>query len=257
VEPESHLVLEERRCRVEIRGSGAVVTGASQGLGAELAKELGRRGVRVALVARNAAKLEEVAAGIRRAGGDAHAFSADIADKEAPHAIAAAAAAMVGPIDLLIHNASTLGPTPLPLLLDTACEDLQAVLDVNLVGPFRLSKVLLGSMALRGRGLVVHVTSDASVAAYPTWGAYGLSKAALDHLGRIWAAELATCGVRFVSIDPGEMDTQMHADAMPNADRAALHAPSQVARRMVDLLASGQFESGARLELHRVMEDRS
>lgn len=242
---------------MRIQGSGVVVTGASQGLGAELAKELGSRGAKVVLVARGAGKLDEIVASIRKAGGEAYAFSADMGDKGAPHAIAAYAAALVGPIDVLVHNASTLGPTPLPLLLDTACEDLQRVLDVNLIGPFRLSKVLVGSMALRGRGLIVHVTSDASTAAYPTWGSYGVSKAALDHLGRIWAAELAKTEVRFVSIDPGEMDTQMHADAMPDADRTTLASPADVARRMVDFLARGNFDSGARLELARAAEARS
>jgi NAD(P)-dependent dehydrogenase (short-subunit alcohol dehydrogenase family) len=242
---------------VQIQGRGVVVTGASQGLGAELAVELASRGAKVVLVARGAAKLEEVARRIRDAKGEAHAFAADMGDKGAPHAIAAAAAALVGPIDVLVHNASTLGPTPLPLLLDTACEDLQRVLDVNLVGPFRLSKVLVGSMALRGRGLVVHVTSDASVSGYPTWGAYSVSKAALDQLGRVWAAELARTDVRFVSIDPGEMNTQMHADAMPEADKATLASPADVARRMVDLLERGTFESGARLELAKVGEARS
>ena len=128
---------------------------------------------------------------------------------------------------------------------------------MNLVGPFRLSKVLVGSMALRGRGLVVHVTSDASVVAYPTWGSYSVSKAALDHLGRVWAAELAKTDVRFVSIDPGEMDTQMHADGMPEADRTTLASPADVARRMVDLLSRGSFESGARLELAKAGEARS
>jgi NAD(P)-dependent dehydrogenase (short-subunit alcohol dehydrogenase family) len=236
---------------MEIQGTGAVVTGASQGLGAELAKELARKGARVVMVARSAAGLEEVARGIRRTGGEAHAFAADIADKEAPHAIAAAAAALVGPVDLLVHNASTLGRVPMPLLLDTACEDLQHVLDTNLVGPFRLSKVVVGSMALRGRGLVVHITSDASVTGYPTWGAYSVSKAAFDHLGRVWGAELESAGVRFVTIDPGEMDTKMHADAMPDADRTKLASPARVAKDLVELLARGTFENGARVELTR------
>ena len=96
---------------------------------------------------------------------------------------------------------------PLRLLLDTECEDLERALAVNLVGPFRLTKALAGPMVLRGRGLVVHVSSDAAVEAYPRWGAYGVSKAALDHLGRIWAAELAGTGVRVLTVDPGEMDT--------------------------------------------------
>jgi NAD(P)-dependent dehydrogenase (short-subunit alcohol dehydrogenase family) len=110
-------------------------------------------------------------------------------------------------------------------------------------------------MALRGEGLVVHVTSDASVNAYPTWGAYGVSKAALDHLARIWAAELEGSGVRFLSVDPGEMDTRMHAEAVPDADRAALAAPDEMARRIVSLVERAEtLPSGARIELARAAE---
>src|SRR5262249_15806668 len=122
------------------------------------------------------------------------------------------------------------------VLLDTDCEDLARVLEVNLVGPFRLTKIVVGAMALRGRGLVVHVSSDAAVAAYPGWGAYGTSKAALDHLSRILASELGGTGISVFSLDPGDMDTKMHADAMPDADRSALERPSVVARKMVALV---------------------
>jgi NAD(P)-dependent dehydrogenase (short-subunit alcohol dehydrogenase family) len=155
----------------------------------------------------------------------------------------------VGPIDVLVHNASTLGPTPLPPLLDTDCEELARVLDVNLVGPFRLTKAIAGGMAVRGRGLVVHVTSDAAVSAYPTWGAYGVSKAALDHLGRVWAAEMDGTGVRFLTVDPGEMDTTMHAAAMPDAERAALADPREVADCIVSMVRRAEeIPNGARLE---------
>src|SRR5438552_13675631 len=201
-----------------------LITGASKGLGAALAGELARAGARVVMVARHADELEKVAARI-----GAYALPADVGDKHAVHGIAGAAAALVGPIDILIHNASTLGPTPLRLLLDTECEDFEQVLQTNLIGPFRLTRIVAGAMALRGSGLVVHVSSDAAVAAYPRWGAYGVSKAALDHLGRIFAAELGAAGVRFLSVDPGEMDTEMHAAAMPDADRAALPRPEVVA----------------------------
>jgi NAD(P)-dependent dehydrogenase (short-subunit alcohol dehydrogenase family) len=232
-----------------LQGTSALVTGASRGLGAALARELARRGVKVALVAREREPLEAVAAEIRAAGGEAHAIDADVGDKRAIHAIAGAAAALVGPIDAVIHNASTLGKTPLPLLLDTECEDLERVLEVNLIGPFRLTKVIAGSMVLRRRGLIVHVSSDAAVSAYPRWGAYGVSKAALDHLGRTWAAELDGTGVRVLSIDPGEMNTRMHAEAIPDADPATLADPADIAARIVALLASAEgVPSGARIE---------
>ncbi|MEO8706450.1 MAG: SDR family oxidoreductase, partial [Kofleriaceae bacterium] len=151
-------------------------------------------------------------------------------------------------IGIAIHNASTLGPTPLRLLLDTECEDLAAVLETNLVGPFRLTKILAGAMALRGAGTIVHLSSDAAIEPYPTWGAYGASKAAQDQLSRILAAELAGTGVRVLAVDPGEMDTKMHADAMPDADRAALASPEQVARRIVAMIEDDRrAPSGARL----------
>lgn len=232
---------------MSLEGKAALVTGASRGLGAALAKELARRGARVVLVARGADALERVAADIRSFGGIAHVLPADISEKAAIYPLAGAAAALVGPIDVLVHNASLLGPTPLRLLLDTDCEDLSRVLETNLVGPFRLSKIVAGSMALRGEGTIVHVTSDASVAAYPRWGAYSVSKAAFDHLARVMAAELGELGVRVFSVDPGEMDTVMHADAMPDADRAALARPETVAAQIATMIERESVPHGARV----------
>jgi NAD(P)-dependent dehydrogenase (short-subunit alcohol dehydrogenase family) len=238
-----------------IAGSTAVVTGGGRGLGAALGRQLARGGARVVLVARTADEVEAVARGIHEAGGEAHALAADVGRADDAARIAGAAAALLGPIDLLVHGASTLGPVPLRLLLDTPDRELEAALAVNVLGPFRLTKAVAGAMALRGRGLVVHVTSDASVNAYPTWGAYGVSKAALDHLARIWAVELEERGVRFLSVDPGEMDTRMHAEALPGADRSALAAPEAVARRLVALLGRAEtIPSGSRVELAALAE---
>lgn len=231
---------------MKIQNTAALITGASRGLGRALALTLGRAGARLVLVAREAAPLDAVVSEVRQAGGGAHGITADVGDKLAIHRIAGEAAALVGPIDLLIHNASTLGPTPLPLLLDTECEDFERVLQVNLLGPFRLSKIVAGSMALRGGGLVVSISSDAAVEAYARWGAYSVSKAALDHLSRIWAAELGEVGVRFLSVDPGEMNTQMHADAIPEADPASLRDPGDIAARIVEIVRR-EVRSGVRL----------
>ncbi len=233
---------------MDVRGAGTLVTGGSRGLGAALGAELAARGARVVLVAREPEPLQETVARIRAAGGEAHALAGDVGDKTAIHRIAGAAAALVGNIDVLANNASTLGPVPLRLLLDTDCEDLERALAVNLVGPFRLTKVVAGPMVLHGRGVVVHVSSDAATSAYPRWGAYGVSKAALDHLNRIWAAELKDTGVRFLSIDPGEMRTRMHADAVPDADPSTLQDPVHVAGRIVTLIERDGFASGSRLE---------
>ena len=237
---------------MQIEGRSALITGGSQGLGAALGRALAQEGARVVLVARGAAELARVVTGIRAEGGDAHGFAADVGAKEDIHRIAGAASALAGPIDILVHNASTLGPTPLRLLLDTECEDLGQVLDVNLLGPFRLTRAIVGGMVLRGRGLVLQVTSDASVNGYPTWGAYGVSKAALDHLGRTWGAELEGTGVRILTVDPGEMRTAMHAAAMPDADPATLADPATVAAKIADMIAHPErVQSGARLEASR------
>ena len=240
--------MEANMNHVNIRGQGVLVTGASRGLGRALAEALARRGARVAMVAREPGLLHDAVATIRSSGGIAHAIVGDIGSKDAIHKIAGQAQGLVGEIGIAIHNASTLGPTPLRLLLDTECEDLATVLETNLVGPFRLTKVLAGAMALRGSGVIVHVSSDAAVEPYPRWGAYGISKAAQDHLSRILAAELADTGVRVLAVDPGEMDTAMHAAAIPDADRATLQKPVDVAARIVAMIEDTvRAPSGARL----------
>jgi NAD(P)-dependent dehydrogenase (short-subunit alcohol dehydrogenase family) len=233
---------------MDVHGRGVMITGASRGLGAALAQVLARQGARLALVARGEQALDEVAGAIRAAGGEAHAIAADVGAKDEVYPIAGAAASLVGEVEVVVHNASDLGPVPLALLADTACEDLERTLAVNLVGPFRLTKAFVGPMLLRQRGLVVHVSSDAATAAYPRWGAYGASKAALDHLARIWAAELDGTGVRFFGVDPGEMDTAMHAAAMPDADRSELAGPAEVARKVAEMIADDAIPNGARLE---------
>jgi NAD(P)-dependent dehydrogenase (short-subunit alcohol dehydrogenase family) len=233
---------------MDLEGKSALVTGASRGLGRALATRLAEAGARVVLVARSEPELTQAAQAIVEAGGEAHALPSDVSRKRDIYPLVGAATALVGPIDVLIHNASSLGPTPLRLLLDTSCEDLSQVLETNLIGPFRLSKAIGGSMALRRTGTIVHVTSDASVNAYKRWGAYSVAKAALDHLSRLWAAELAERGVRVLSVDPGEMNTSMHRAALPEADPTTLADPMQVAARIIELLRSDSVPSGARVE---------
>lgn len=234
-------------------GKGVLITGASRGLGEALARWFAARGARVGMVARSKEALARAAEAMKVvSGGAVEIIAADVGDKEATYAIAAAAAERIGPVELLIHCASTLGPLPMPVLLDTACEDLAAVLETNLIGPFRLTKAVLGPMLLHGRGTVVFISSDAAVNGYPRWGAYGVSKAAQDHLARIWAAELEGTGVRFLNIDPGDMNTQMHADAIPDADPATLLDPQVVAERIGVILDQRErVPSGTRLEAAR------
>lgn len=213
-----------------------LITGGTSGLGLALVQELTARGARVAFVARTA---ERVAAVARE--HDAHGIVGDVAQKHDIHRIALQANGLLGGLDVLVNNASDLGPTPLALLGDTECEDFERALVTNVLGPFRLTKALLGSLAAsagEGRGSVVlNISSDAAVNAYARWGAYGSSKAALAHLTRIWDEEMAAHGVKFLALDPGDMDTPMHALAIPDADRATLKQPSVSAREITDAIA--------------------
>jgi NAD(P)-dependent dehydrogenase (short-subunit alcohol dehydrogenase family) len=219
-------------------GLRVAVTGGTSGLGLALLRELVGRGARVAFVARTPGRVEQVA----RANPGAHGIVGDVSVKDDIHPIAVQIVGELGGLDVLVNNASDLGPTPLRLLADTDCEDLERVLATNLVGPFRLTKAVLGALAAsarEGRGAVVlNISSDAAVNPYPRWGAYGASKAALRHLSGIWDAELAAEGVRFLSIDPGDMDTPLHAAAVPDADPRALKRPETAARELADAIGA-------------------
>jgi NAD(P)-dependent dehydrogenase (short-subunit alcohol dehydrogenase family) len=164
-----------------------------------------------------------------------------VAAKDDIYPLALQITGMLDGLDVLINNASSLAPVPLRPLADTDCEDLELALATNLVGPFRLTKALLGALAASARegrgGVVVNISSDAAVNAYPGWGAYGASKAALLHLTRIWNEELTAEGVRFLSVDPGDMDTPLHALAIPDADRSTLKRPETAAREVADAIA--------------------
>lgn len=219
-----------------LNGLRVAVTGGTSGLGLALVQALRRRGAQVAFVARDARRVSEVQA--RVAGS--HGIDGDVSRKSETHALAIRIASALGGLDVLIHNASSLGPVPLAPLADTDCEDLEAALATNLVGPFRLTKALLGALAASARegrqAQVILVSSDAAVTPYAGWGAYGASKAALLHLGRIWDAELKPLGIRVRSVDPGDMDTPLHALAVPDADPATLKRPQDAADEVLALL---------------------
>jgi NAD(P)-dependent dehydrogenase (short-subunit alcohol dehydrogenase family) len=220
-----------------LHGLRVAITGATSGLGLALLQALRERGAALAFVARNESRVRAVAASYP----GSHGIAGDVARKDETHAMALRIAAALGGLDVLINNASSLGPVPLARLADTECEDLEAALATNLVGPFRLTKALLGALAASAReqgrpALVVNISSDAAVTPYPGWGAYGASKAALLHLSRIWDEELRAHGVRVLAFDPGDMDTPLHAAAVPDADPAQLRRPADAAREIVALL---------------------
>jgi NAD(P)-dependent dehydrogenase (short-subunit alcohol dehydrogenase family) len=212
------------------------ITGGTSGLGLALTRLFSEHGARVAFVARDATRVAEVA----RSLPGTHGLVGDVSRKNDIYPLALQITAALDGLDVLINNASSLGPVPLALLADTECEDLEAALATNLLGPFRLTKALLGALGAAARdgrpALVINITSDAAVSAYPGWGAYGASKAALQHLSRIWDEELREQGVQVIAVDPGDMDTPLHALAVPDADPATLKRPTQAAREIAALI---------------------
>ena len=221
-----------------LSGLRVAITGGTSGLGLALVRELLGRGARVAFVARH----EDDVVRVAREHAGATGIVGDVSRKEEIYPIAIQLLGALGGLDVLINNASSLGPVPLAPLADTECEDLEAALATNLLGPFRLTKALLGSLTASARDgrqpLVINISSDAAITAYANWGAYGASKAALHHLSRIWCEELAAEGVRVIAIDPGDMDTPLHALAVPDADRSTLKKPETAAREIAALIAA-------------------
>ncbi len=204
----------------------ALVTGASRGLGLALARDLAGTGWSLIIDAREpdalavaAADLEERAARAERQG-QVVAVAGDVADEAHRRALTAAAAELGG-LDALVHNASVLGPSPQPGLADYPLDVLAQVYAVNVVAPLALTQLALPR--LRPGAAVVAVTSDAAVEAYPGWGGYGSSKAALEHLTAVLAAEHPD--LRVYRVDPGDMRTRMQAEAFPGEDLSNRRPP--------------------------------
>jgi NAD(P)-dependent dehydrogenase (short-subunit alcohol dehydrogenase family) len=188
----------------------ALITGASRGLGLALARALARDGWTLVLDARGASDLEKIAADL---DATATAIAGDIADPIHREALARASDGL----DLLVNNASTLGATPLPRLADYPLPEFERALAVNLVGPLALTQAVLPTLRAR-RGAIVNVTSDAALEPYEGWGGYGATKAAIEQLSNVLAAEEPDVAVWW--IDPGEMRTRMLADAGEDPDAA-------------------------------------
>jgi NAD(P)-dependent dehydrogenase (short-subunit alcohol dehydrogenase family) len=228
----------------------ALITGASQGLGLEIARAYARQGLGLVLTARRSGPLERVAREISEVT-DVVAIPGDVADPQHAELLVATALEHFGRIDVLINNASELGPSPMPALQELPTQDFERILQVNLVAPLKLIQLVLPGMRSRGEGLIVNVTSDAGVQAYPTWGGYGASKAGLEHLSRVLAAELEGTGVRVEVVDPGDMNTAMHRAAEPGVDLAYLPGPEKVAPAFEQLL-EGASPSG-RIEAQKLL----
>lgn len=208
----------------------ALVTGGSSGLGRALVHVLAATGWRVVTTARNDIELQEAQAG--RTG-----ITALAGDLRSPDHRAALTEVVRehGRLDLLVHNASDLGPTPLPPLVDVPPERLHDVLEVNVVAPIALTALLLPLLE-ENDGVLVSLSSDAAIEHYPGWGAYGASKAALDHATLTLAAENQ---LRGYAVDPGDMRTRMHQAAFPGEDISDRPSPESVVPRLLALISSG------------------
>jgi NAD(P)-dependent dehydrogenase (short-subunit alcohol dehydrogenase family) len=210
----------------------AIVTGASRGLGLALGRALVDRGFRLVVDARGAQALEQAWAetpGVT-------AIPGNLADVAHRHALVTAVG---GPIDLLVNNASVLGPSPQPALADYLLDELRRVYEVNVVAPLALVQAALPHLAPGAR--ILNITSDAAVEPYEGWGGYGSSKAALDQLTAILAAEHPD--LRVYAVDPGDMRTQMHQEAFPGEDISDRPPPEESVPGLLELI-EGDLPSG-------------
>lgn len=219
------------------KNKNVVITGGTSGLGRALALHLAGLDAKVAIVARTQNNIDNLVKETPSIIG----IQGDISRKGQVYPLAGQIQSRLGDVDILFNVASDLGATPLRLLMDTECENFEHVLQTNLLGPFRLTKALLPAMLLKQQGLVVNISSDAAINPYPKWGAYGTSKAALDQMSRIFNEELKDQGVRFLSLDPGDMNTPMHFAAIPTADPKRLREPKDSANRILELIEKEDF----------------
>jgi NAD(P)-dependent dehydrogenase (short-subunit alcohol dehydrogenase family) len=222
----------------------ALITGASRGLGWELAAELGRRGWALILDARGREALAAAARGLP-ATGTVSAIPGDVADPRHRKELMAAVEAQ-GRLDVLVNNASVLGPSPLPPLADYPMEALAQVYAVNVLAPVALVQLALPWLR-RSAGRIVNITSDAATEAYPGWGGYGSSKAALEQVSAVLAVEEK--GVRVFWVDPGDMNTQMQQEAFPGEDVSDRPPPAASVPGIIEIilgdLPSGRYLAGA------------
>ncbi|MFS1514502.1 SDR family NAD(P)-dependent oxidoreductase [Chengkuizengella sp. SCS-71B] len=195
-----------------------MITGASKGLGKALAVAFAKQGADLAICARGQEALDAIHNELKQFNIQVLAVKADASNVRDVERFIALTENVFGHIDVLINNASILGPSPMPYLLDYPEEDFEQVLKINTVGPFLVTRRVIADMLQRKQGSIINVTSEAGNVGYAGWGAYGISKFAIEGLTETWADEVNGTGVRVNMVDPGEMDTEMHALAVPDTD---------------------------------------
>lgn len=225
----------------------ALVTGGSRGLGGVLATLLGREGYALVITARRRGELAAKSKALEKEGVEVEALSGDVTDETHRQALFEAVKRK-GRLDVLLNNASELGPSPLPKLVEYPLEALRRVYEVNVLAPLALSQLLLPFLK-QGSGLVVNVSSDAAQGGYEGWGGYGSSKAALDLVSKTMAAELRDARIGVVAVDPGDMRTEMQQRAFPGEDISDRPLPETTLPFWVWLLAQDPMKvSGRRFE---------
>jgi NAD(P)-dependent dehydrogenase (short-subunit alcohol dehydrogenase family) len=243
----------------KLKNKKILITGASQGLGRALAIAFAEENAAaLAITSRNKEKLQKVVSEINIINPSTLVIpiTGDMSITEDIERIAATTLkAFDGQIDVLVNNASTIGPTPMPYLLDYPLEDFNNVIKTNLIAPFVMIRHVLSSMIENG-GSIINVTSDAGVIGFPGWGAYGISKFGLEGLSQTWASELEDTAVRVNWVDPGDMNTAMHRAAEPNADPSQWVEPDEVTDVFVFLASDDSSAvTGKRLQAQENWKD--
>lgn len=231
-----------------------MITGASKGLGRALTLAFAKEGVRLAICARGEMLLRKVEKEARELGAEVIAVNADVSDVKDVNRFVSIVEEAFGDVDILINNASIFGPGP-ALLSDYPDHDFAEVLRVNVVNPFLVTKRVLPGMLTRNKGRILNVTSEAGKTGFAEWGAYGISKFAVEGLTQTWADELLDTGVSVSMVDPGEMDTEMHRLAVPECDYE-LGDPNEVAKAFVVLALDERIElNGKRFEAQSFLHE--
>jgi NAD(P)-dependent dehydrogenase (short-subunit alcohol dehydrogenase family) len=232
-----------------LKGKVAFITGASRGLGKALANAYAREGASLSLCARGEKELQEVTEEMKKLGSDVLMLVGDVSDPHDVERMVSLTEEYFGHIDILVNNASILGPSPMPYLIDYPAEDFAQVLKVNTIGPFLVTRQVIRGMLQRNEGTIINITSEAGSVGYAGWGAYGISKFAVEGLTETWASEVEDTAIRVNMVDPGEMNTRMHALAVPEANPEDYPLPEENVNVFIYLASDESIQvSGQRFE---------